>query len=83
MDDRKWASLLKYASPRSILVVTWENQIMELQCPFRVLVINEVGSLDYDSIVLVERVKVSTSMIMVFIIDNEAYYYHHFHILID
>ncbi len=68
MEERKWADLLKYASPRSILVVTWENKVIELHCPFRVRVLNDVGNLRYDSIIIVEIVKVSTKLIMVFII---------------
>ena len=83
MDNGKWAELLKYASPRNILVVTWDNRVIELRCPFRVEVVKDVGVLRVGSIALVQWVKISTSFITVFVIDDDAYYYHHFHILVD
>lgn len=83
MEKRKWADLLRYASPRSILVVTWENKIMELYCPFKVRVVANVDGLTNDSILIVDMVKVSKEVIMVYIIDNQPYYYYHFSILIE
>ena len=39
MDGNALAFLLKYSSPYSILVVTYENKLIELKCPFKVKVI--------------------------------------------
>ena len=83
MDNKKLAELLKYASPYSILVVTYRNKIIELKVPFRVLLKNDVGNLVKGKIEEVELVKLSTNLKTVFIINEEAYYYHWFNILID
>lgn len=83
MNHKELAELLKYASPYSILVVNYQNKIMELKCPFKVLVKNEVGKLIKGRIEKVELVKLSTNLKTVFIVKGEAYYYYHFNILID
>tara|TARA_R110000796_G_scaffold37722_4_gene95171 strand:+ start:36892 stop:37143 length:252 start_codon:yes stop_codon:yes gene_type:complete len=83
MKEKRWAEMLKYASPRSILVVTCSNKLIELECPFKVEVIQSVGTLDKGSIVVVKMVKISIALITVFMINNQAYYYYHFNILID
>ena len=83
MDSEQWAELLRYASPRSIWVVTWQNRIIELRCPFRVEVKEDIGVLKKNIVVPVSLVKISTAMITVFIIEDQAYYYYHFNILID
>tara|TARA_R110000868_G_scaffold409459_1_gene694971 strand:+ start:243 stop:494 length:252 start_codon:yes stop_codon:yes gene_type:complete len=83
MKEKQWADMLKYASPKSILVVAWSNNIIELKCPFRVEVIKRIGMLEQGSIVDVEMVKISIALVTVFIIDSQAYYYYHFNILID
>jgi len=83
MNRKQLAELLKYASPYSILVVTWQNKIIELKCPFKVEVKNEIGELIVGEVVVVELVKTSTNLKAVFIINGNAYYYFHFIILID
>lgn len=77
------AELLKYASPYSILVVTYRNKIIELKVPFRVKLKHDIGDLKKKEIVKVDLVKVSTNFLTVFIIKKEAFYYVHFIILID
>lgn len=81
-DTRKFAELLRYSSPMSIMVVTWNNRLKELACPFEVEVLEGVGNLSKGAILKVERVKISASYITVFIIDDNPYYYKHFSILI-
>ena len=83
MNEKQMAELLKYASPYSLLVVTYLNKIIELKVPFRVLLKNDVGTLVKGKIEEVELVKLSTNLKTVFIVDNEAYYFYHFNILID
>jgi len=83
MNEKQMGELLKYSSPYSILVVTYHNKIMELKCPFRVILKNDVGALKKGNVVKVNLVKLSTSLKTVFIIREEAYYYHWFNILID
>lgn len=83
MNKKHLAELLKYASPYSILVVTYYDKIMELNCPFRVMVRYNIGVLQKGSNQKVVMVKLSTNLKTVFIIDGNAYYYHHFDIIID
>ena len=83
MNKKQMAELLKYASPYSILVVTYQDKILELQCPFRVMIKANVGDLKQGNIVNVEMVKLSTKLKTVFKIKGDAYYYWHFNILID
>lgn len=83
MTEKQMAELLKYASPYSILVVTYRNKIIELRCPFRVELKHDIGDLNKSEIVIVDLVKMSTNLLTVFIIKNKAFYYFHFLILID
>lgn len=82
MNPKEWAELLRYSSPYSILVVKDKNEIVELRCPFKVEVKNNVGPLPKGSKQTVDMVKLSTKMITVFIIEGNAYYYYHFNILV-
>ena len=83
MDKNQLAELLKYSSSDCILIVTWENQLKKLYTPFKVYVLNTIGSLSKGEVVLVTQVKVTFKLVIVFVIDGDAYYYHHFDILID
>lgn len=83
MNRKELAELLKYASPYSILVVTWQNKIVELHVPFKVQLKNDIGELIKGEIVEVEIVKLSKNLIKVFVISGDAYYYYHFNIIIE
>lgn len=82
MSDQELAELLRYSNPKEVYVVTWNNQLIKLKCPFRVVVLKNVGSLMKWQIVLVTEIKVTKEIKTVFIIERNAYYYHHFAILI-
>ncbi|GIZ07905.1 hypothetical protein [Flavobacterium sp. UMI-01] len=82
MTDHELAEILKYSSPKEIYVFTWNNQLIQLKCPFRVLVLNNVGWLLKGQIVLVTEIKVTSEIKTVYIIEMNAYYYYHFEILI-
>ncbi|MAL22154.1 MAG: hypothetical protein CMP05_11855 [Xanthomarina sp.] len=81
MNPKKWAELLRYSSPYSILVIKGRNKIIELQCPFEVELRHDIGVLIKGTVQSVEMVKLSTTMLTVFIIKGDAYYYYHFNIL--
>jgi hypothetical protein len=83
MNRKQLAELLKYASPYSILVVSWKGEVLELRCPFKVKVKNDIGVLVVGGIAEVEQVKISAKLITVFVIDGNAFYYYHFDIIID
>ena len=82
MTDHELAEILKYSSPKEIYVITWNNQLIKLKCPFRVVVLKNVGLLLKGEIILVTEIKVTSEIKTVFIIEMNAYYYYHFDILI-
>lgn len=77
------ADVLKFSSPNIIYVITWNNLLKKLFCPFKVRVLNNIGELKANQIVLVEAVKVDLNIRTVFIINSKPYYYNNFEILID
>lgn len=75
--------LLKFSTPESLLVITWNNILKQLFCPFKAKAINNIGHLKKGQIVWVEKVKVTKDLKTVFIVDGKAYYYFHLDIIID
>ncbi len=82
MTKKELAELLKYSSPREIYVITWNNVLKRVFCPFRVKVLQDIGTLKKGQIVLVQEIKVTLELKTVFIINNEAFYYYHFDIVV-
>jgi hypothetical protein len=83
MDKNELAEQLKYSSSEWLYVVTWNNLLKQLFCPFRVLVMTDIGSLKKGQTVCVEAVKVTMQLKTVFVIGGRAYFYYHFQIMID
>ena len=83
MDKNELAEQLKFSSSEWLYVVAWNNLLKQLFCPFRVLVMTDIGPLKKGQIVWVEAVKVTMELKTVFVIDGSAYYYYYFDILID
>lgn len=83
MNDKELAELLKYSSSKELFVVTWNNLLILLFCPFKVKVIHNIGMLKKGQKVMVEEVKVTMDLQTVYIIKNVAYYYYHFDIILD
>lgn len=83
MNRKQLAELLRYSSPYSLLVITYKNEILELHCPFWVLVKHDIGKLREGMKAPVEMVKLSFELKTVFMIVGTPYYYWHFSILID
>ncbi|MGA2408436.1 MAG: hypothetical protein ABSF81_17045 [Bacteroidales bacterium] len=85
MDDdekRKYIEeVFKYCKTDSILVINKVGDLQRLQCPFEVIVIQDVGELFKGLICLVSAVKIDLSLIDVYIIKNKAYYFFNFRVL--
>ncbi len=75
--------LLKFSTPESLLIITWNNILKQHFCPFKAKVINNIGCLKKGQIVWVEQIKVTQELKTVFIIDGQAYYYYHLDIIIE
>ena len=83
MNKQELAEQLKYSSSEYLYIVTWNNMLKQLFCPFRVAALASIGMLNKGQIVWVEQVKVTMELKTVFVIEGSAYYYYHFDILIE
>ena len=82
MDLNAYGFLLKYSSPYSILVVTKEDKLIELRCPFDVEVIKNIKNMMNGQIKEVTMVKLATNNKLVYIINEEPFFYDNFKILL-
>jgi Fe-S cluster assembly ATPase SufC len=80
MTRSQLSELLKYSSPHEIYVITHYGVLIRLFCPFKVKILQDIGALKSGQTVLVQEIKVTLELKTVYIIDNDAYYYHHFNI---
>jgi hypothetical protein len=83
MNKEELYDTLKHSSSDWLYVITWNNMLKQLLCPFKVIVLSPVGLLRKGQQVMVKQVMVTMDLKTVFIIDGSAYYYYHFNILID
>jgi len=79
--NEELADLLKYSNNHSLWIVNSNGILKELQCPFRVIVLNKVGNLKKGDVEFVDSVKITIKVITIYVIDESAYYYFHFDIL--
>ena len=82
MTKRELSDQLKYSSPKELWIITYNNILKRLICPFRVRVLQDIGNLKRGQIVLVSEVKVTLELKTVFLINGQAYYYYHFDIIV-
>jgi hypothetical protein len=82
MNANEYGFLLRYSSSNSILVVNFDNRLIELACPFKVEVIKTVNNMMVSQIKEVTQVKLSTNGKIVYIIEDDPYYYSLFTILL-
>ena len=68
MTKKELVELLKYSSPKEIYVITWNNILKRLFCPFRVKVLQDIGALKKGQTVLVQEIKVTLELKTVYII---------------
>jgi len=83
MNDEELAEILKYCSPLELYVVTWNNLLKRLFCPFKVKALSNVGNLKKGKTYWVKAVKVTMELKTVYVIGGYSYYYHHFDIVVD
>lgn len=81
MNKEEWVDFLKYLSPYSILIINYNDKLVEVNCPFKVLVLESISSLIKGKVYSVDKIMVSTTLLTVFIIKGKAYYYYHFEII--
>lgn len=81
MNEKQLAEILKYSSPNTLYIVTWNNLLELLFCPFEVLVKHPIGDFSAGDKVFVEAVKVTADITTVYIVKGQAYFFYHFEIL--
>ena len=82
MTKKELAYILRYSSPYELLVICANNRLKVLKCPFNAVVKHDVGQLSEGELIIVEEVKVTVSVITVFIVERKPYYYYHFDIVV-
>jgi hypothetical protein len=81
-EKRKYIEdVFKYCKTHSILVMNKKGDLQRLNCPFEVMVIQDVGELYRGLICLVSAVKIDLSLIDVYIIKDKAYYFFNFRVM--
>ena len=73
--------IFKHCKIDSILVIDRPGQLQRLQCPFEVLVIQDVGELHEGLKCLVNAVKLDINLIDVYVIRAKASYFFNFRII--
>ncbi len=81
MDYEKLSEILRFSTPKSLLIITCNNLLKELFCPFEVKVLKAVDNLKEGDRVWVQEIKVTTELKTVYIINDTAYYYYYFDIM--
>ena len=81
MSEDELAEVLKYSSPDTLYIVTWNNLLKKLFCPFQVVVKHQIGELEKGEVVRVNSVKVTAKLKTVYLVKGRFYYYDHFEIL--
>lgn len=83
MTNTEIAEILRLSKPNIIYVVTWNNILKKVFCPFKVKAKYNLEDIVFGKIYLVEAVKVDLKIETIFIINKKAYYYYNFDIIID
>lgn len=83
MDKNELAEQLKFSSSEWLYVVTWNNILKKIVCPFTVLVLTDIGPLKKGQIVWVQQVKVTMDLKTVYKINSQFFYYNHFNIILE
>lgn len=82
MTDKQLSSVLKYSSINEIYVITSNNYLKRIACPFEVKVLSDIGEFFRGQIVQVDFVKVTRRLVTVFIINSKPFYYYHFEFIV-
>ncbi|MEP5339445.1 MAG: hypothetical protein ABJL44_14385 [Algibacter sp.] len=79
--NKKQLDKLMYCSSSKIMIVTEDNKLKELKCPFYVKTNYSIMGLRKGQKVSVEAVKIATNHKLVYVIMNKSFFYHHFSII--
>lgn len=83
MNQKEIAEINKYCTPNSILIVTKNKKLVRLFCPFYVKALQDLCFIKKDEIVKVDKVKITQSLELVYVISGGNYLYKYFIIHYD
>jgi hypothetical protein len=83
MGEDELAEILKYSSSKELYIVSWNNVLKLIICPFKVIVLLNIGTLKCGQKIMVDEVKVTYELKTVYIINDTPYFYNYFDILLD
>ena len=72
----------RYCLPNSILIIDGKGRLRRLYCPFKVRVIKHIHYLRINDTVDVLAVKISSDLVLLYVVQQLAYPYYYF-IIID
>ena len=72
--------IIQFTSSDSLLVHTKKNGLMRLYCPFTVKVVQSVDTFVMGQQVEVVRIKISSSLKLIYVINGKGYYHYQFSI---
>ena len=81
MNKKILEEINKHCKPNSILIITNDGTLKRLYVPFKVVCIRAVITYQIGDVLIVNAVKVSVDLIMVYVIDGKALFYYYFKIL--
>jgi hypothetical protein len=73
--------IFRYCKIDSILIINRTGSLERLDCPFKVVVIQDVGELRKGLVCLVNAIKLDLTLTDVYIIRNKAYYFFNFRVI--
>ena len=72
----------QYCSPNSILVIGKDGVLRRLFCPFKVKVIHGTQVCNQDQVMVVDAVRISDDLVMLYVIRKIAFPFYYFAILL-
>ncbi|SDQ18812.1 hypothetical protein [Flagellimonas zhangzhouensis] len=82
MDNKILADILKFSNSYELLVVDEMNKLVVVRCPFSVMTLDSIGELMTGQIYEVDQIKVTPTLITLFMIKGRAYFYFYFDIIL-
>jgi len=77
-NERIIAGINAYCQSNSLLVIFSDGRLRRLHCPFKVIVISDTYTLREGDVVDVLAVKISSELLLLYVIHRTAYPYYHF-----
>lgn len=81
-NDKILEEIRRYCDPYSLLVIA-DRKLIRIMCPFKVRFLRDAAGWKEGEVVSVEKVMVTRELLMVYLIDGNAYAYYLFKVVIN